>query len=551
MLTIGVHGVADPKNEGRSHDHALAIMRDGAVLYSLELERRTRIKHDNQLADYIEELIRPHLVKGEPLRFVLANSFLGSNFLSSHGMLELKGAKDLAVPDILARCEGHLEIENKTQPAEFYTICHEMAHIGTCLPFFGDFLPDSLMIHIDGGASDSCASAWYYDGHKITCLDYGWHPALKGAVNNFNASLLTARILGVDLSEHLSMPGKLMGLASFGEPNAELSRWLEQHEWLRSNPNNEDEMKEMIQRNAPIARFQEFSPRDTGCQTMAACMQLHLENQIVAYIQNFRDTTGAKNLYYSGGAALNIHTNIRIEQELNFTSVHIPPAPSDAGLALGAAAYLEWSENKTIQRHTVFLNHCSNKPVPQKPKNIPVLNRLEEAAKAIAKGKIIAVFSDHAEIGPRALGHRSLLARPDSISLRRRLSEQLKEREWYRPVAPMMLPQIAKKALLNFKPDSNLRKYMLGTWSISDDYREAFHGCIHTDGTVRAQVVEADSPELNFIHTLLTQLHEVHGILGLINTSFNTRGAPIVHELDEAIKQSIELGVDMLWLPDF
>jgi carbamoyltransferase len=280
-------------------------------------------------------------------------------------------------------------------------------------------------------------------------------------------------------------------------------------------------------------------------------MQGNLEKEILGYIRAFQKTTGARHLYYSGGAALNIHANVRIEQELGFESVHIPPAPSDAGLALGAAAFMEWRGGHVVQKHCAFLNTLAvDSPTTEATHDVEILHACEDAARAINDGKIIAVWVGDAEIGPRALGHRSLLARPDSVALRRRLSEEMKQREWYRPVAPMLLEDVAREALLDLPPRSNLGRFMLGAWKLAPGWRTPFAGCVHHDGTVRAQIVDEGDRQLRHIHQLLRFLHEQHGIPGAINTSFNGHGTPIIHGVVDAVRVADALGVDALWLPD-
>jgi carbamoyltransferase len=189
--------------------------------------------------------------------------------------------------------------------------------------------------------------------------------------------------------------------------------------------------------------------------------------------------------------------------------VNIPPAPSDAGLALGAAAFVAWRSGQEIQVHSPFLN--GDDPAPDQDstsESVPLLRSTEAVAEAIADGAIVGVWTGKAEVGPRALGHRSLLARPDSVPLRRRLSEDIKRREWYRPVAPMMLPEVAQESLTGYRGPSALSRYMFGAWPIAPDMAPAFEGCIHADRTVRAQVVEPDLSDLGHIRELLLLLRD-------------------------------------------
>ena len=524
MLTIGLYGDADPLGQQRSHDHGVAVMRNGELIFSCELERFTGIKHDGRLNQYIEQLLEPWLDSAESIQWVLVNSFISDRFSSDGGKLLIEGKDPLPVEQIITQVSDTHHI-----------LTHEMAHIAACLPFYGNFKPDSLLIHIDGGASNSCASAWYFDGREIQHLDHSWHPELKVAVNNFNANPLSAKILNINLDDHLAMPGKLMGYASFGKYSVSLHQSLVKNNWYVNN--------------ADIIDVAGAMGADIAC-----CMQRELEEQVLRYISKFQVQTGATSLYYSGGAALNIHANVRIERELKFDTVCIPPAPSDCGLALGAAAFLEWQNDKQIKIHSAYLNSTTAEKLPVVTipgliDGVTVVADVKEVAEYIAAGEVVAVFAGDGEIGPRALGHRSLLVRPDSVPLRKHLSEVMKQREWNRPVAPIMLASIAESALLEYLPNSNLSRFMLGAWTVAKEWQQSFSGCIHADGTVRAQVIDDDDPETNHIYQLLILLHKQYEIQGVINTSFNSRGVPIVGTFDQAIVQAKKIGAKFLWCP--
>ena len=524
MLTIGLYGDADPLGLHRSHDHGVAVMDNGEIIFSCELERFTGVKHDGRLNQYAEKLLEPWLNSKETIQWVLVNSFMSDKFISDEGNLLIEGDTRFPVEQIL----------NKVNDTS-YILTHEMAHIGTCLPFYGNFKPNSLLVHIDGGASNSCASAWYFDGKEIQHLNHSWHAKLKVAVNNFNNNPLAAKILNINLDEHLAMPGKLMGYASFGKYSKSLHQSLVENDWYIENVDSVD------------------VTGDIGAD-IACCMQRELEDQVLRYIATYQVQTGASSLYYSGGAALNIHTNVRIERELKFETVCIPPAPSDCGLALGAAAFLEWKNGNQIKIHSAYLNSdpYQKKSIDTEVEFIDgviVFSDVKQVAEYISAGDVVAVFAGDSEIGPRALGHRSLIVRPDSIKLRKHLSEHMKQREWYRPVAPIMLSSIAELALQEYLPNSNLSRFMLGAWKVSKEWQHYFSGCIHADETVRAQVVDNVEPETKHIYELLMLLHKQYKIQGVINTSFNSRGTPIVGTFDQAIHQARAIGAKYLWCP--
>jgi carbamoyltransferase len=148
------------------------------------------------------------------------------------------------------------------------------------------------------------------------------------------------------------------------------------------------------------------------------------------------------------------------------------------------------------------------------------------------------------EVGPRALGHRSLLARPDDPALRRRVSEVVKRREWYRPVAPVLCAEVAAEALGPAVAASALSPFMLGAWKLRPGWRDRFRGVVHEDGSVRAQVVKPGDADNEWLYTLLLRLWREHGVFGLINTSFNVKGKPMLQRHEEAAAAARAMELD-------
>ena len=159
------------------------------------------------------------------------------------------------------------------------------------------------------------------------------------------------------------------------------------------------------------------------------------------------------------------------------------------------------------------------------------------------KHKIIGVCNGYGEIGPRALGNRSLIALADNKPLSQRLSMEVKKREWYRPVAPIMLLENAQK--VTGQKITSLAKYMLSDFTIRPEYHQQMEGVVHSNQTARIQTVanESDNP---FMYRVLKYLYEKHGVLALINTSFNAQGEPIVHTKDDAFRSAKRMNLDAL-----
>lgn len=541
MLTIGLYGVRDTTHGDRptyTHDHSVAVMRDGRVVQVVELERRTRRRHDNRLERFIHEVLAEHVVEDVPVRFATVNSFVGSTFVSADGNLRVEPAERVEVraaptsarvawfPDGLRRRAATAEV-----------VCHEIAHVASVLPFVGRFEPRSLLAHIDGGASDSACSFWWWDGRAARLLDASWG-RLKDAVNNFNVSPLARAILGLSTSEHLSMPGKLMGYAGLGAASRTVRDWLDDQRYFLDREWSEVELLAAVNRRF-ARRWRAFDARDPLCVELCAAMQAHFEDRVSEEILRWRGATGAEHLYYAGGAALNVPTNARVEASGAFRSVHVPPCTNDSGLALGAAAWREYLDRGEVDVHSPFLGGAVT-PLDLSPEVV------DEVVARLSAGEVLGYCVGASEVGPRALGHRSILARPDSVAVRERVSEAMKKREWYRPVAPMMLAQIAAEALPPDAAASALAPYMLGAWTLRPEWRARFAGVAHADGTVRAQVIRDDDAEHRSLAAILRALWERHGIAGLINTSLNGPGESIALTAADASASARRLGLDGL-----
>jgi carbamoyltransferase len=223
-----------------------------------------------------------------------------------------------------------------------------------------------------------------------------------------------------------------------------------------------------------------------------------------------------------------------------FDQVFIPPATNDSGLALGAGAYVEWLKGNKIKRHLPYLNNWQLDTQPV----IDDSTDLQRIAQMLLEHKVLGVCNGYGEAGPRALGNRSIIALPDDKSLAKIISQQKKGREWYRPIAPIMLESVARQVTGKSKLPE-ISKYMLVSFKILPQFYGKLKGVIHTDGTSRIQVLfsRQDNP---FMWDLLQYLYERYKVLGLINTSFNAKGKPIVHFERQATDQARQMHLDGL-----
>ena len=528
-----MYGPRDTKQGHRPtfvHDHSITIVRDRRIVTSLPLERKTGVKHDNTIESHVVEILRNHIDDDDTVIFALANSFMGSSFISSDGNLRIEPNSEVSITQepIPARVHWYPNGLERREASGFI-ICHEFAHLSATLAFIEDFPDDSLLVHIDGGASLSANSFWYHNNGQISLIRYGWGE-LHNLICNFNTNPLVRSILSHESWQHLSVPGKLMGYASFGTPTEDIKNWLIENDWFKwmDDTSSADREKVIGMISERFHQISDFDEKEQVLMDICASIQSAFEDSVVRHISEAKSEVGAKHLIYAGGAALNILANSAIEKECGFSSIFIPPCANDSGMSLGAALWVDYHlHDSPCDVDSAFLVRTGNESTPQ-------LSDMDEIIDMILQGDVIGICNGAGEIGPRALGHRSIIARMDSVELRKHVSESIKNREWYRPLAPILCEEVAESILPKAR-NSPLSKFMLGSWEVLNELRHAFAGVIHTDGTVRAQVVSGSHEEDVWIHQLLFQLWKRHGILGLINTSFNQGGKPVLYSNTSAL----------------
>jgi carbamoyltransferase len=287
----------------------------------------------------------------------------------------------------------------------------------------------------------------------------------------------------------------------------------------------------------------------------AASVQRVLEDVLVDIARRLQRETGLSDLCYGGGVALNGVANARILGESGFERVFVPPAPGDAGCALGAALYAD---------RIYFRN--PDRTVPDHPFWGPSVDAAELARAAREDGQVVDELDDRAlldrivdelsvggivgwmegacEFGPRALGHRSILAAPHARETRDRLNRDIKFREEFRPFAPVVPSEAAGRFFELPSGGERLSRFMSGVFPVKTEWRDRLAAVTHVDGSARVQVLQHEmAPRL---HALLGAYGRRSGIPVLLNTSFNVAGEPIVTRALEGYSTFRRGGIDML-----
>lgn len=522
------------------HDHGVALFVDGRLTWALELERYTRHKHDNRLHLFLEHLIEEGVLPlPDHFRIVAVDSLAGRAFLTSSGKWRIEG-NYIPLPEgtPLQPARAFVGFEK----VEAFHCFQELAHPASNLPFTGGFEENSLLVHLDGGASQGNSSAFLYKDGRITYVYHSWDTLF--AVLNFGYNQLTYGMLGMHEDTRMAAPGKLMGYAAYGQDTPGLRAWLHQHDWFRKHLQAPEQFFKAAREDFGW-HATGFDLHDQLLKDIAACCQAEFEEQMLSLLTMLRERTGATRLYAAGGATLNVELNRKLLASRLFDEVFIPPCCSDCGLAIGAAALAEFLDRGFVERHTPFLNNAGLSPMNNWGRPVDI----KELGDRLERGQVVAVCTGTAEVGPRALGHRSLLASPADVRSRTYLSETIKRREWYRPVAPVVLEDLAED-LFPGATGTTLTDFMLCNVVVHPDWRDRIPAVVHVDGTARVQVVRKDATEQNLLRALLHEVWEAYQLPCLINTSFNGPGEPIVHTAGQAIEMAQRLGADVLVIDD-
>ncbi|KUL36880.1 carbamoyltransferase [Streptomyces sp. NRRL F-4489] len=284
---------------------------------------------------------------------------------------------------------------------------------------------------------------------------------------------------------------------------------------------------------------------------LAASAQACLEETLLELVRWLHGRTHDSTLTLAGGVALNCVANARIAREGPFSRVWVQPAAGDAGTALGSALLVsadqgdeplpmpgadlgrDWTDRE-------LEDWLRTAAVPyERPPDIAAT-----VARALADDAIVAWFQGRSEYGPRALGHRSLLAHPGHSRNLERLND-VKGREQFRPVAPMVLADRAGQIFDGQLPSP----YMLFVHEVAPEWRDRIPAVVHVDGTARIQTVDpADEP---LVARMLTEFERLTGLPVVVNTSLNTAGRPMVDDPRDALECFGSTPVDLLALGPF
>ncbi|MEE2750084.1 MAG: carbamoyltransferase C-terminal domain-containing protein [Myxococcota bacterium] len=389
-------------------------------------------------------------------------------------------------------------------------------------------------------------------GDGVTCstwrgqqgnLDKLWDQSGFAALNTYYSRI--TQLLGFRPNRH---EGKITGLAAMTEPPEDLlAHFREQLHFVGPGFSRTN----YLQRQHPEDSFHKQLSTRTR-EEVASALQANLEEAVTQWVSHWIEKTGIHNIALCGGIFANVKLNQRIAELDNVATLWVYPNMGDGGLAVGAA--LAASNRPPMPSETMYQGPQYSENEIIRELRIAGLNKTRpddlalEAATLLEAGKVVGRFAGRMEFGPRALGNRSLLVRPDSPNVNTWLNEQL-DRSEFMPFAPVVRQEDAGRFFHGYEKARESARFMTVCFPCTEEFQSLAPGAVHVDGTARPQVLSA-SDNADY-YALLDAFAQRTGLPALINTSFNRHEEPIVCSPHDAISAWKESQLDALILGPF
>ncbi len=559
-------------------DAAVVLLKDGQIAFALEEERLNRVKHSAgfpsmalrgaleyagigiDAVDHIAIARSPRAHLLEKMQFVLKQGLVFSRLTQER----LKNAAK--VRSLKAEVADALGVDEKSVRAKIHNVEHHQAHMASSF-LVSDF-EDAAILSVDGFGDFRSTMTGYGKGTNIKVLDSVGFPHSLGLMYT-----MVAQYLGFP---HYGDEGKVMGLAPYGDPKDYLQR-MRQIVHFKSDGAFElnldyfchhaggvsmvwDKGYPVIERVFSDKVVEVFGPaRQKGEKLeqkhsdLAAALQIVLEEGILHVLGRLWERTKCPRLTLAGGVGFNSVANGKILDRTPFKDLYVQPAAGDAGTALGAAfhvQHVELGQPRQCRMRTAYLGpEYTDEQMTStmdrlgvkytKPKDL-----LQQVAKHLADGKVIGWFEGRAEFGPRALGHRSILADPRRADMKDTLNARVKRRESFRPFAPSILEEHVAEWFENTYPSP----FMLLVYKFKEDKRALVPAVCHVDQTGRLQTVSREIQPRYW--EIIDEFRKITGVPILLNTSFN-EDEPMVCSPEDAVECFQSTHMDVLVMGDF
>ncbi len=556
-------------------DAAAAIVVDGELVAAAEEERFNRIKHVAGFPSLaaawclaeagLTAADLDHVaVSRDPRANIGAKLMRTIRHGASARYLKARLQNAAKIRDVGEATAAALGVDRTVLRAQVHNVEHHQAHAASA--FFVSPFEEAAILSVDG-FGDFCSTMTAVGrGNRFEVLDRVLFPHSLGI---FYAAV--TQYLGFP---HYGDEGKVMGLAPYGDPEPHLKAMrdvvaaagdlfaLDLDYFTHDKEGVDmtwDEGSPRIGRIYSDKLVDVFGPaRDPSApiekrhQDVAASLQKRLEEIYLHLVERLHARTGLPALTLAGGVALNAVANGRIRPETPFEELYVQPAAGDSGTAVGAA-YFVWNQvlrqpRPPVMRHAYTGPEFSDDEIAAAVAAAGLeAERLDDdalfpsVAERIAAGDVVGWFQGRMEFGPRALGHRSIVADPRRSEMKDVLNARIKHRESFRPFAPSVLAEAAGE----WYDQDYTSPFMVLVYKTRAEKRDAIPAVDHVDGTGRVQTVEREVEPRYY--RLIEEFARQTGVPIVLNTSFN-EDEPIVRTPEEALETFRRTHMDVLVL---
>jgi len=449
--------------------------------------------------------------------------------------------------------ESGLEFD-KLPPIKFYD--HHKAHAATA--FYCSGLDESAILVFDGHGEENSVTMYKGDGKKIEILK---SITIPNSLGWFYSAF--TEYLGWDAGEG---EVKLMGLAPFGKPNEKISEVIDNVLIIKNNTIELNTDYIFYSKRSYGTFFSDLLVDKLGKprgkygkitqkhKDIAYAVQKKLEDAGIHLSKVAMDLAGSNNLCIAGGVALNCKMNGEIHKSGIAENFFVQPISYDAGVSLGSAM-LSSIENGVDPRFKMEHVYYGPEYTNEEIEKILVRNKIrfekhpdvwKIGAKLIEEGKIIGWFQGRMELGPRALGSRSILADPRDPDMKDKVNDYVKFRENWRPFALSILDEYKEDYLI--KPVES--PFMIMAFDVVDGRYDDIQSAMHwIDHTTRPQTVKKKVNPRYW--KVINEFRKLTGVPGVLNTSFNIKGEPVVESPVDAVRCFYGTGMDALIIGDY
>ena len=560
------------------HNAGVCLLKDGEIIFSVEEERLSKFKHDGgpllsmmKILDYTDKLdylIISHLIANpqdikEYTVLEYTREPLYQGFARRLGLIEQSKPLVEQSPQVINMVDNHHQ-------------CH------SAIAFYNSGFQTAASVIVDSNGSSNMLTPngeIYYETESI--FDCSYTKGIKTLYKKVHCTKGKSYLLpdnhNADLNEtfeleadegpgigkvwdavtefcgfHVNECGKTMGLSAYGAPNPNLP------DLFQNDTANKDLIKAFYPYRTELNtnKYNILDVLESADQDMAFKVQKETQEQVLKLIIKASEMSNNKNVVLSGGYALNCVSNYYYLDKLkeHDINLYVEPNSSDAGTATGAALlyhYRKGDINKRKRIESLYLGP------EQKYTGYDVFQIIDsyngqvndasykEIAELIKEGNIVAIFQGRSEIGPRALGNRSILFNP-TIKNGKDIVNKVKKREYFRPFAASVMKEYAHDwfDMKGLKESPN----MMYAVNVKEDKKNLIPAVLHVDDTCRIQTVNKNVNE--HYYNLIEEFYKLTGIPLLFNTSLNLAGDPLAETLNDVMEILTDSEIEYCYMPE-